>query len=43
LSLEQFAIHFGGEVEAMNTALIELFGRNGFFGKAVMLPDSVLG
>jgi hypothetical protein len=43
LSLEQFATHFGGEIEAMNTALIELFGRNGSFEKAIIFTDSVLG
>lgn len=41
LSLEQFANHFGGEIEAMNTALIELYGRNGSFEKAIIFTDSI--
>jgi hypothetical protein len=40
LSLGQHATHFDGEIEAMNTALMQLFGRNGSFEKAVIFSDS---
>jgi hypothetical protein len=43
LSLGQHSTHFGGEIETMNTAIIELFGRNGSFEKAVIFNDSILG
>jgi hypothetical protein len=41
LSLGQNATHFGDEMEAMPTALIQLFGRIWSFEKAVMLSDSI--
>jgi hypothetical protein len=40
LSLGQHATHFDGEIEAMNTALMQMFGRNGSFEKAVIFSDS---
>jgi ribonuclease HI len=40
LLLGQHATHFDGEIEAMNTALMQLFGRNGSFEKAVVFSDS---
>jgi hypothetical protein len=40
LSLGQHATHFDGEIEAMNTALMQLFGRTGSFEKAVIFSDS---
>jgi ribonuclease HI len=40
LSLGQHATHFDGEIEAMNTALMNLFGRIGSFEKAVIFSDS---
>jgi hypothetical protein len=40
LSLGQHATHFDGEIEAMNTALTQMFGRNGSFEKAVIFSDS---
>jgi ribonuclease HI len=40
LSLGQHSTHFDGEIEAMNTALMQLFGRIGSFGKAVIFSDS---
>jgi hypothetical protein len=33
LSLGQHATHFDGEIEAMNTALMQLFGRIGSFDR----------
>jgi ribonuclease HI len=41
LSLGQHATHFDGEIEAMNTALIQPFGRAGRFEKAVVFSDSI--
>jgi ribonuclease HI len=40
LSLGQHATHSDGEMEAMNTALMQLFGRTGSFEKAVIFSDS---
>jgi ribonuclease HI len=40
LSLGQHATHFDGETEAMNTALVQLFGRIGSFEKAVIFSNS---
>jgi ribonuclease HI len=40
LSLGQHETHFDGEIEAMTTALIQLFGRTGSFEKAVTFSDS---
>jgi ribonuclease HI len=40
LLLGQNATHFDGEIEAMNTALMQLFRRIGSFEKAVIFSDS---
>jgi ribonuclease HI len=40
LSLGQHATCFDREIEAMNTALMQLFGRIGSFEKAVIFSDS---
>jgi hypothetical protein len=40
LLLGQHATHFDGELEAMNTALMQLFGRIGSSEKAVIFSDS---
>jgi hypothetical protein len=40
LTLGQCAAHFAGEIEAMDTALMQLFGTIGSFGKAVIFSDS---
>jgi hypothetical protein len=37
----QHATHFDGEIEAMNTALIPLFGGIGSFEKDVIFSDSI--
>jgi hypothetical protein len=41
LSLGQHATHLVGQTEAVNNALMQLFGRTGFFKKAVIFSDSV--
>jgi ribonuclease HI len=41
LSLGQHATHFDGETEAMNTALMQIFGRTGSFTKAIIFSDSI--
>jgi ribonuclease HI len=40
LSVGQHTTHFDGEIEAMNTALMQLFGRIGSFEKAIIFSDS---
>jgi hypothetical protein len=40
LSLGQHVTHFDGEIEAMNTALMQLFGIIGSFEKTVIFYDS---
>jgi ribonuclease HI len=40
LSLGQHATHFDGEIEAMSTALMQLFGRIRSYEKAVIFSDS---
>jgi ribonuclease HI len=40
LSLGQHATHFDGEIEALNTALMQLFGRIGSFEETVIFSDS---
>jgi hypothetical protein len=40
LLLGQHATYFDGEIEAMNTALMQLFGRTGSFKKTVTFSDS---
>jgi hypothetical protein len=40
LSLEQHATHFDGEIQAMTTALIQIFDRTGSFEKTVTFSDS---
>jgi hypothetical protein len=37
---EQHATHFDGEIVAMNTALMQLFGRIGSFEKAIIFSES---
>jgi hypothetical protein len=37
----QHATHFDGEIEEMNTALMQLFGRTGSFEKSATFNDSI--
>jgi hypothetical protein len=42
LSLGQHATYFDEETEAMNTPLLQLFGRTGSFKKGVIFSDSII-